>query len=108
MRILAPIPRTVSIRDCSAFLQHTVNLSRGRPVPEGFYEIPAHYRTSTTDVAGPDDPMIWPSYAEKLDYELEIALCIGKEGVNIPEEKAEEYIFGYTIFNDVSARDIQK
>lgn len=108
VRILAPVTRPVSIRDCSAFLQHTVNLSRGRPMPEGFYEIPAHYRTSTTDVAGPDDPMIWPSYAEKLDYELEIAVCIGKEGVNISEEKAEEYIFGYTIFNDVSARDIQK
>jgi 2-keto-4-pentenoate hydratase/2-oxohepta-3-ene-1,7-dioic acid hydratase in catechol pathway len=76
-------------------------------LPEVFYEIPAHYRTSSTDVIGPDEPIFWPSYTDKLDYELEIAVCIGKEGVNIPVEKAEEYIFGYTIFNDISARDIQ-
>jgi len=112
VRLLAPIPRPVSIRDCSAFLQHIMNaraLSQGSPeLPEVFYQIPAHYRTSTTDVVGPEEPIFWPGCTEKLDYELEIAVCIGKEGVNISEEKAEEYIFGYTIFNDISARDIQK
>jgi 2-keto-4-pentenoate hydratase/2-oxohepta-3-ene-1,7-dioic acid hydratase in catechol pathway len=111
VRLLAPIPRPVSIRDCSAFLQHIINAralgQAPTELPEVFYEIPAHYRTSSTDVIGPDEPIFWPSYTEKLDYELEIAVCIGKEGVNIPVEKAEEYIFGYTIFNDISARDIQ-
>ena len=112
VRLLAPIPRPVSIRDCSAFLQHIINAralgQAPTELPEVFYEIPAYYRTSSTDVIGPDEPIFWPSYTEKLDYELEIAVCIGKEGVNIPVEKAEEYVFGYTIFNDISARDIQR
>jgi 2-keto-4-pentenoate hydratase/2-oxohepta-3-ene-1,7-dioic acid hydratase in catechol pathway len=112
VRLLAPVPRPVSIRDCSAFLQHVMNArARGQApteLPEVFYEIPAHYRSSSTDVIGPNEPILWPSYTEKLDYELEIAICIGKEGVNIPEERAGEYIFGYTIFNDISARDIQR
>jgi 2-keto-4-pentenoate hydratase/2-oxohepta-3-ene-1,7-dioic acid hydratase in catechol pathway len=112
VKLLAPVPRPVSIRDCSAFLQHVMNArARGQApaeLPEVFYEIPAHYRTSSTTVIGPDEPIFWPSYTEKLDYELEIALCIGKRGVNIPAEKADEYVFGYTIFNDISARDFQR
>jgi len=112
VKLLAPVPRPLSVRDCSAFLQHTMNARArsGAPpeLPEVYYEIPAHYRTSSTDVIGPDEPILWPSYSEKLDYELEVALCIGKEGVNISEGIAEEYIFGYTIFNDISARDFQR
>lgn len=109
VKVVAPVPRPVSIRDCSAFMQHSENMarSRGREVPRLFYELPAHYRGSATNVAGPDDPILWPSFSEKLDYELEIAVCVGKYGVNIPEETAEEHIFGYTVFNDVSARDMQ-
>jgi 2-keto-4-pentenoate hydratase/2-oxohepta-3-ene-1,7-dioic acid hydratase in catechol pathway len=112
VRLLAPVPRPLSIRDCSAFFQHTMN-ARTRSgetaeLPEVYYEIPAHYRTSSTDVVGTDEPIFWPSYTEKLDYELEIALCVRKQGVNIPVEKADEYIFGYTIFNDISARDFQR
>ena len=112
IRLLAPVPRPVSIRDCSAFLQHVVNARAraGMPteLPQVNYEIPAHYRTSSTDVIGTDEPIFWPSYTEKLDYELEIALCVGKQGVSIPADAANEYIFGYTIFNDISARDIQR
>jgi 2-keto-4-pentenoate hydratase/2-oxohepta-3-ene-1,7-dioic acid hydratase in catechol pathway len=110
--LLAPVPRPVSIRDCSAFPQHSMNMQAAKQpaakLPEVWYEIPAHYRSSTTDVIGPDDPILWPSYTEKLDYELEIAICIGKHGVNIHEEEAEAYIFGYTVYNDISARDIQR
>jgi 2-keto-4-pentenoate hydratase/2-oxohepta-3-ene-1,7-dioic acid hydratase in catechol pathway len=80
---------------------------QGRELPEDILRLPVHYRASSTDVAGPEAPIIWPNYTEKLDYELEIAICIGKYGVNIPEEKAGEYIFGYTVYNDVSARDMQ-
>jgi 2-keto-4-pentenoate hydratase/2-oxohepta-3-ene-1,7-dioic acid hydratase in catechol pathway len=108
VRLLAPVSRPVSIRDCSAFLQHNLNMAGSRGLPQVFYEIPAHYRASTTAVAGPEDPILWPSYTEMLDYELEFAVCIGKQGVNIPADKAQEYIFGYTIFNDISARDIQR
>jgi 2-keto-4-pentenoate hydratase/2-oxohepta-3-ene-1,7-dioic acid hydratase in catechol pathway len=107
VKLMAPVTRPVSIRDCSAFLRHNKNMRGSEELPEVYYQLPAHYRASTTDVVGPDDPVLWPSYSEQLDYELEFAVCIGKYGVNIPAEKAEEYIFGYTIFNDISARDRQ-
>ncbi len=98
--------------ECSAFLQHIKNAGSHSgaftELPEVYYEIPAHYRTSSTNAIGPDEPILWPSYTEKLDYELEIALCVGKEGINIPAEKANEYVFGYTVFNDILARDIQR
>ncbi len=112
VKLLAPVPHPVSIRDCSAFLQHVKNAgSRSgafTELPQVYYEIPAHYRTSSTNVVGTGAPIFWPSYTEKLDYELEMALCIGKQGANIPAERAGEYIFGYTIYNDISARDIQR
>jgi 2-keto-4-pentenoate hydratase/2-oxohepta-3-ene-1,7-dioic acid hydratase in catechol pathway len=110
IRLLAPVPRPVSLRDCSAFIRHIMNgpTWRGKEVPQVFFEIPSHYRGSATDVIGHEDPILWPAYSEQLDYELEFAVCIGKYGVNIPPEKVEEYIFGYTIFNDVSARDMQQ
>lgn len=73
-----------------------------------FFEIPAHYRSSTTDVIGDGEDILWPTYSDILDYELEFAVCIGKKGLNIPVEKTDEYIFGYTIFNDISARDMQR
>lgn len=112
VKLMAPVPRPVSIRDCSAFPQHSMNMQAAKQpaaeLPEVWYEIPAHYRASSTDVVGPDASILWPSYTEKLDYELEVAVCIGKHGVNIPVERAKEYIFGYTIFNDISARDFQR
>lgn len=122
--LLAPIPRPVSIRDCSVFLDHlraagrTVSSEENKqPVenrPPGFEDLEEfktmvpHYRTSTTDVIGPDAPIIWPSACqERLDYELEFAACIGKVGVNISEEDAEDFVFGYTIFNDITDRETQ-
>ena len=109
VRLMAPVPHPVSIRDCFTFEKHAKKgfARHGMELPKLWYEIPVHYRASTTNVAGPDDPILWPSYTEQLDYELEFAVCIGKPGVNIPVEKAGEYILGYTIFNDISARDIQ-
>jgi 2-keto-4-pentenoate hydratase/2-oxohepta-3-ene-1,7-dioic acid hydratase in catechol pathway len=107
IKLLAPVPRPVAIRDCSAFFQHHEGIGGRQKLPEVFYELPAHYRTSSMDVIGTDEPIIWPSYTDYLDYELEFALCIGKYGVNIVPEKATEHIFGYTVYNDISARDIQ-
>lgn len=60
-----------------------------------------------TTVIGPDEPIEKPVFVKKLDYEAELAVIIGKKGKNIPLEDAYEHIFGYTCFNDVSARDIQ-
>jgi 2-keto-4-pentenoate hydratase/2-oxohepta-3-ene-1,7-dioic acid hydratase in catechol pathway len=107
VRLRAPIPKPVSIRDCSVFLSHLNRLPHNKEFYELFEKMPPYYRTSHTSVSGPEDFILYPDFTEKLDYELEFAVCIGKKGVNIPKEKADEYIFGYTIFNDISARDLQ-
>lgn len=108
VRLRAPVPRPLSMRDCLNFELHMKNALQAlnQPIPKLWYEIPSYYRTTHTCVAGPEDPILWPSFTEKLDYELEFGIFIGKEGQNIPKERAREYIAGYTIFNDVSARDI--
>jgi len=60
-----------------------------------------------TAIVGPDEPIIRPTFVKELDYEAELAIIIGKKGKNIPVSEAEKYVFGYTVFNDVSAREIQ-
>jgi 2-keto-4-pentenoate hydratase/2-oxohepta-3-ene-1,7-dioic acid hydratase in catechol pathway len=69
--------------------------------------MPICYKCNTLSVIGPEEEILWPAYTEMLDYELEIGFYIGKQGRNIPVEEAGEYIAAVTIFNDVSARDIQ-
>lgn len=110
LKLAAPLPRPQGLRDFYAFEQHVkaANANRGRPVPEGWYRFPVFYYTNPNSIYGPGDVVPYPSYTAALDYELEIACIIGKAGKNIPVEEAEEYIFGYTIFNDWSARDIQR
>lgn len=107
IRLLAPLPRPNSIRDCLAFEEHVKNSLGGQGIPPAWYEIPIYYKGNPDTVAGPGDDVVWPSYTQLLDYELEFAAVIGREGVNIPKEEAWNYVAGYTIFNDVSARDIQ-
>lgn len=109
-RLHAPIPRPPTLRDFYAFEQHvrTANQNRGREVPENWYKFPVFYFTNPNSIFGPDEEIPYPSYTQALDYELEIAAIIGKAGVNIPPEDASRYIFGYTIFNDWSARDVQR
>jgi 2-keto-4-pentenoate hydratase/2-oxohepta-3-ene-1,7-dioic acid hydratase in catechol pathway len=105
----APLQPT-SLRDFYAFEQHvkTANQNRGREVPEEWYDFPVFYFSGTNSIFGPSDVIPYPSYTNELDYELEIACVIGKGGINIPADKAEEHIFGFTIFNDWSARDVQR
>jgi 2-keto-4-pentenoate hydratase/2-oxohepta-3-ene-1,7-dioic acid hydratase in catechol pathway len=81
---------------------------RGEQIPEAWYELPVYYKGATAGFIGPDELMKWPSYSDLLDYELELGIIIGRDGKNIKEDHALDYIFGYTILNDVSARDIQK
>lgn len=105
----APLmPRT--LRDGYAFEQHvkTANANRGREVPKEWYEFPVFYFANASNVFGPNDEIPNPHYTEALDYELEIAVVIGKGGRDIRPERAPEHIFGYTIFNDWSARDVQR
>lgn len=68
---------------------------------------PVIFMKPSTAITGPNQPIIKPGFVERLDYEVELAIVIGKKGKNIPVEEAKGYIFGYTIINDVSARDIQ-
>ncbi|MEY8350451.1 fumarylacetoacetate hydrolase family protein [Bacillus cereus] len=109
VQLCAAIPNPGSIRDFYAFEQH-VKTARGRRgldvVPE-WYDIPVFYFTNHRAVIGPEVAVSCPKQSQKLDYELEIACVIGKEGSNISREQAEEYIFGYCIMNDWSARDLQ-
>ncbi|MCA1056052.1 fumarylacetoacetate hydrolase family protein [Rossellomorea aquimaris] len=106
----APIPRPVSIRDFYAFEEHvkTARKRRGLDVVPEWYDVPVFYFTNHLAVKGPDEMITAPRDCEWLDYELEIACVIGKEGRNISKEHAENHIFGYFIMNDWSARDIQK
>jgi len=110
IRILTPIRKPNSLRDFYAFEQHvkTANENRGREVPKEWYEIPVFYFSNHTAIYGPDDTIPYPGYTNALDYELEVACVIGKPGRDIPADKAEEYIFGYMIYNDWSARDVQR
>ncbi|MFL8935452.1 fumarylacetoacetate hydrolase family protein [Rossellomorea oryzaecorticis] len=106
----APIPIPVSIRDFYAFEEHvrTARRKRGLDVVPEWYDVPVFYFTNHLAVKGPDEAVAGPAECEWLDYELEIACVIGKEGRNIAKEDAEDHIFGYFIMNDWSARDIQK
>lgn len=68
---------------------------------------PVIFMKPRTAITGPNQPIVKPSFVKRLDYEVELAVVVGKKGKNIPPEDAEGYIFGYTIVNDVSARGIQ-
>lgn len=77
-----------------------------RPPPV-WYERPLYYKANRFSISGPGDTIRWPGYSRLMDYECELACVIGRRGVDIPREGALGYVFGYTIFNDFSARDAQ-
>lgn len=110
IKIKAPLTNPPSLRDFFAFEEHAKAGARRRneTLPNEWYEIPAYYKGNHREIYGPGDEIPWPSYTRKLDFECEIACVIGKKGKNIHQNDASGYIFGYMIFNDFSARDIQK
>ena len=81
---------------------------RKEPIPPAWYEIPAYYKGSCHSFIGHGDEILWPSYSKILDYELELAAIVGKDGFNLTKKQARHHIFGLTILNDISARDVQK
>jgi 2-keto-4-pentenoate hydratase/2-oxohepta-3-ene-1,7-dioic acid hydratase in catechol pathway len=123
----APLPLPMQIRDFSAFELHILQagramklLSQGErrlpahapaPVPGSgppiWYRQPLYYKSNRFAVGDPDADVIWPRYSDLMDYELELACIVGRAGRDIPAARAAEHIFGYTIFNDFSARDAQ-
>ncbi|MBI2794490.1 MAG: fumarylacetoacetate hydrolase family protein [Ignavibacteria bacterium] len=107
--LLAPIPRPSSMRDGYAFRQHVEAARRNRGldmIPE-FDEIPIFYFTNHQAIYGPGNIPVLPLHLNKLDFELECAIVIGREGRNIPVSQADEYIAGYMVMNDWSARSLQ-
>jgi 2-keto-4-pentenoate hydratase/2-oxohepta-3-ene-1,7-dioic acid hydratase in catechol pathway len=108
--LCTPLPNPSSLRDFFAFEQHvkTAFGKRQEPVPREWYEIPVYYKSGHHNIIGTDADVHWPSFTRRFDYELELAVIIGKKGTNIPAERAGQYIAGFTIMNDFSARDIQR
>jgi len=131
VRLLAPIPRPPRLRSMSSYPAHLARAQEGRarilarsaPDPEaafakaeaafvqrppaGYYETPVYWLMDPYCVAGPEDEIAWPAYSDWIDYELELVAVIGKAGRDIGKEQAERHIFGYTLLNDLSARDEQ-
>ncbi len=108
-RLVAPL-RPRSLRDFISFESHLQNsFSRlGLTIAEEWYQVPAYYKGMPDTVIGPDDEVPWPHYVGMLDHELELAAIIGKPGKDLSKENAGGHIFGYTIWNDISARDVQQ
>lgn len=131
VKLLAPIPDVPQMRDFLCFEKHLVqSFLAGRKIrasqasdpdaamremeasgylaiPRVWYERPIFYHPSRFGVIGHDEVVNWPSYSRFMDFELEFGCYISKLGKDIPKERAREHIFGYTIFNDFSARDEQ-
>lgn len=105
----------VQFRDCLVFEEHLINsfakaekmTGRAFDIPDVWYQQPIYYKGNRMSFIGHGEDVIWPGYAEYLDVELELAVVIGKQGKDIAAQEASQYIFGYTILNDVSARDAQ-
>jgi fumarylacetoacetate (FAA) hydrolase len=107
--LLAPVPRPTSCRDGYAFRQHVASARRNRGLEmiKEFDQYPIFYFTNHNAVQGPGDIYCMPDHFQQLDFELEVAIVIGKEGRNIKAKDADAYIAGFTIMNDLSARKLQ-
>ena len=105
-----PVLRPPSVRDCYAFEGHVRTMweRRGGEIPEAWFRIPVFYFSNTSELRGPDEPVWCPAASSELDYELEVAALVDTPAVDLDPERAEEAIGGFTIFNDWSARDLQR
>jgi 2-keto-4-pentenoate hydratase/2-oxohepta-3-ene-1,7-dioic acid hydratase in catechol pathway len=129
--ILAPIPEPRQMRDGMSFPLHIQQAPKGQlrlaarakgdtaelaridamplgELPEVYRKVPIYYITNRFSVRGPNTTVKWPRYSQVMDYELEFAIVTKNRGANISAAKAKDHIFGYTIFNDFSARDAQR
>ena len=110
VRLLAPLRAPNSLRDFLAFRSHVERgaARRGTPVPEPWDRIPVFYKGNRRSVVGPDDVVRWPSYTARMDFECEVAAVVGRGGRDLRAEDAAHHVFGWTIMDDWSARDVQK
>src|SRR5438552_8727315 len=106
VKLLAPLPRPNSLRDFSIFEEHmTRREGGGIPKRPQWYRYPPYYKGNPDTIIGPEDPIPFPYYTQKLDLELEIGIVIGRGGRNLSLEDARRAIAGYTVLIDCSARD---
>jgi 2-keto-4-pentenoate hydratase/2-oxohepta-3-ene-1,7-dioic acid hydratase in catechol pathway len=105
----APLPVPSSVRDFYAFEEHvqTARSKRGLAMVEEWYHFPVFYFSNHQAIVGPDAKVSFPVTSKKWDFELEVGIVIGREGRNISRDEAFDYVFGLTILNDWSARDLQ-
>jgi 2-keto-4-pentenoate hydratase/2-oxohepta-3-ene-1,7-dioic acid hydratase in catechol pathway len=108
---LRPPLQPPSVRDFVTFEEHVEGVRRSidgtTGVPDAWYDAPTFYFTNPCAVIGPSDPVPVPPGCQALDFELEVAAVIGREGRDLTPEQARDHIIGYTIYNDWSARDLQ-
>ena len=109
VRLCSPVLRPGALLDFYSFEQHvrTCRAKRGLDVVPEWYKYPVYYNGNPRSIIGYDDEVHFPPAEDRRDYELELAIVIGKRGRDIPVEQAADYIAGYTILNDWSARSIQ-
>lgn len=131
VRWKSPLPVPPQLRDCLMFEDHLLNsfarlrqtLAASTPdpvatladyeargvyrVPKVWYELPLYYKANRFSFIGPDEDIVCPAYTQRLDFELEYACVLWSKIKDVTEQDAAKHIFGYTIFNDVSARDVQ-
>ena len=105
-----PVLRPPSLRDFYAFEGHVRTMweRRGGEVPETWYRLPIFYFSNVSEVRGPDEPIWSPAASHELDYELEVAALVDTPARDLLPERTDDAIGGYTIFNDWSARDLQR
>ena len=107
--LLAPL-RPASLRDFLAFEDHAKAgaARRGEELNAAWYTLPVFYKGNHRSIVGTDADVAWPAFTERLDFELELACVIGVRGRDLDEGAAGRSIFGYTVMNDWSARDLQR
>ncbi len=111
VRLRAPIPRPLKNVFCLGlnYASHMEETARARGRQVRVLEVPVFFTKPPTAVSGPHDPIPWDtSVTAQVDYEVELGVVVGIGGKNIPRAKALEHVFGYTVINDVSARDLQQ
>ena len=114
-KLLSPVPEPRQFRDAMVFEAHLINIGnqieakggQRRPIPQVWYDQPLYYKGNRFAFVGHDSTTVWPHYSQVMDYECEMGCVIGKRGKDIKPENALDHVFGFTIFNDLSARDAQ-
>lgn len=109
--LAAPLPRPQKNVFCVGrnYAEHIAEGARAQNTRIDVTEVPVFFTKPPTAVIGPDDSIpYWPALSTSIDYEVELAAVIGTRGINIPRDRALDHVFGYTILNDITARDLQR